>query len=388
MDFINGLGHQGDRILGLCEWLCVKNGATYVFVLVATKDGRLIVISTTPTKAHGPSKRLRYYTQYKRTYKRPVYSVVADEQGILYCVDKTIRWDVLDVKDRKLKLKSEHELDSPATMLRVSGGLVYALTTRHSVQVIDYRSKRSSGMAVAYSDRVSRSTIHMIEAGSGSDASPVILLSDQDGGIAGIRIPWRQQQRKEFDFIFKTTLPASVRRFVKARSRPLWLAAGSGNSRPCADHDDGVEVLGVSLDGCMRHFTLLHLDLWRFLCLVQIVVRKCNLSAGSTIAGGERVAEAEEAITMDIRAELESRQRSKLMHIDGDVLERCIRPRCLGDIFWNGGLFALFCGYLDDLEGGRYTRRLRDAQMTDQERRQQYIEVGYDILGRVLHAVL
>ncbi|KAF4587555.1 thermotolerance protein [Ophiocordyceps camponoti-floridani] len=388
-DFITGLGHEGDRILGLCEWTCIKNGSTYVFVLVATKDGRLLVISTASTKAHGPLKRLRYYTQYKRMYKRPIYSVVGDDQGILYCIDKTIRWDVLDLKDRKLKLKSEHELDSPATMLHVAGGHVYALTTRHSVQVIDYKSKRSSGMVVAYSDRVSRSTIHMIEAGSGSDASPpVILLSDQDGGIAGIRIPWRQQ-RKEFDFVFKTTLPTSVRRFVKARSRPLWLAAGCGDSRPCADQDDGVEVLGVSLDGCMRHFATLHLDLWRFLCLVQIVVRKSNnLSAGSTIAGSGRGAGAEEANRMDLEAELESRQRSKRMHIDGDVLERCLRPRCLGDMFCNGGCFALFCGYLDNLEGGRHTRQLWDAQMTDEERRQQYLQVGYDILDRVLHAVL
>ncbi|PFH55970.1 hypothetical protein XA68_17315 [Ophiocordyceps unilateralis] len=391
-EFITGLGHAGDRIFCLHEWLYVKDGKTFTFILVTTKDGRLLIVSVGSRKVDG--KRLRYWTRCKRAFGKPIYSVVGDDQGIIYCVDKTIRWDVLDLAEKKLRLVSEYQLDSSATTLCVARGHLLALTTMHSMEVIDYSSKRGGGMTLIHSDRVSRSTIHMIETGAasaGHNGWPVTLLSDEAGGVAGIRIPSRQQS-KEFNVIFETMLPTSVRRFVRARSRPLWLAGG--NSRRYAnltDRQDGAEILGVSLDGSLQHFTILGLDLWRFLCLIQNMARTCSdmsLSTEYTVAGGRQEAQVDEAIDMNLNTELDCKEHPKGLHVDGDLLERCLRQRGLEELLQKRGRFILFCGCLDKLEGGRFTQRLRDTEVTEQVRRGGYIGLGYDILAYLLDPVL
>ena len=217
-EFVSGLGHSGDRIYGLHEWLYVKDGRTFSFILVATKDGRLLIVSVTKTRARtddGEVKRLHYWTRYKKVLGQPIYSVVGDDQGIIFCVDKTLHWEVLDLAEKKLRPMNEYELDSPATSLRVEGGNIFALTTMHSLEVVDYKTGANGDMALRHSDQVSRRTVHMIDAGhpaNGRVGWPVTLLSDQRGGIAGIWIPWGQHN-KEFDVVFEGMLPASVRRF-------------------------------------------------------------------------------------------------------------------------------------------------------------------------------
>src|SRR5699024_10897718 len=105
-DFVSGLGYPGDRIYGLYEWLYVKDGRTFAFILVATKDGRLLIISVNRVKARagdGQVKRLHYWTRYKKVLGEPIYSIVGDDLGIIYCVDKVVHWEVLDLVEKKLR---------------------------------------------------------------------------------------------------------------------------------------------------------------------------------------------------------------------------------------------------------------------------------------------
>lgn len=388
LDFIAGLGHPGDRIYCLHEWLYVKDGKTFCFILVTTKDGRLLIVSVNKPKTRVGERRpsrLLYWTRYiKVLMGLPIYSVVGDGQGIIFCVDRTIRWEVLDLAEKKLRLMNEYELDSPATSLSVERGHLLALTTLHSLEVIDYKNKRSGGMVLIHSDRVSRRTIHMLDAEDatdGRDGWPVTLLSDQTGGIAGIRVPW-WQRGKEFDIVFEGMLPTSVRRFVETRSRPLWASDGR---RACygtvASTKDCADILGISLDGSLQHFTLLGVDLWRFLCLVQNMMRRSAEVCPSVESGafGDNDS-ADEG--------LEPRQHPKCMHVDGDVLELCLRRRSLAKMAGNGNGFVLFRRYLDRLEGGRHTRGLRDRAVSEQERDKGYVRLGYNILEYLLAPIL
>ncbi|KND90349.1 hypothetical protein TOPH_05044 [Tolypocladium ophioglossoides CBS 100239] len=393
-EFVSGLGHSGDRIYGLYEWLYVKDGKTFSFILVSTKDGRLLIVSVNKIRTRaddGRVKRLHYWTRYKKVLGQPIYSVVGDDQGIIFCVDRTIHWEVLDLAEKKLRPINEYDLDSPATSLRVVGGNIFALTTMHSMEVIDYKTGANGNMELVHSDQISRRTVHMIDAGHPADRHsgwPVTLLSDQSGGIAGIWVPWRQRN-KEFDVVFEGMLPASVRRFTGARSRPLWLADGR---RPCygtlPSTGDGADILGVSLDGSLQHFTLIGLELWRFLYLVQNMARRSPETAplADAVARGSEqgVGENEDEMGDDGRdndedddVELEPEQHAKLMHIDGDVLERCLRRRALERMVRKGDRFVLFCGYLDQLEGGRHTDGFRDETVPEKERRDRYLGLGY-----------
>ncbi|RDA91031.1 hypothetical protein CP533_2536 [Ophiocordyceps camponoti-saundersi (nom. inval.)] len=356
-EFINGLGHAGDRIYCLCEWSYVKGGKTFTFILVATKDGRLLIVSVGARATGG----LLYWTRYKRVLGQPIYSVVGDDQGILFCAGKTIRWEVLDPAEKKLRPMSEYQLDSPATSLRVLRGRLFALTTQHSLGVIDYKGKN---MTLALSDPFSRSTIHMM------DCRRLTLLSDQAGGIAAVRTPWRRQSR-ELDVVLETKLPTSVRRFVMAQSRPRWLYA---RRRQFVDRwdeasvDDAAgEMLGLSLDGSLQHFSLLDVDLWRFLYLVELLVR----------------ARPQDVIE-------EPKPHPRRLHVDGDLLERCIVQRrgSLEDLLCTADRFSLFCQCLDRIARGRVTRWPDKEGMSDMTRRERYINLGYDVVSCHLDPVM
>ncbi|RDA85606.1 hypothetical protein CP532_0890 [Ophiocordyceps camponoti-leonardi (nom. inval.)] len=370
-EFITGLGHAGDRIYCLCEWPYVKDGKTFTFILVATKDGRLLIVSV-GAKAAGAGGGLQYWTRYKRVLGRPIYSVVGDDQGILFCVDRTVRWEVLDLAEKKLRPMSEYQLDSPATSLSVARGHLFALTTQHSVEVIDYRGKN---MTLVLSDPVSRSTVHMMEC----PGPKMTLLSDQAGGITAVRVPGRRRSG-EFDVVLETRLPTSVRRFVRAQSRPLWLSGRrrrqygyhhrAEEEEAHADQAAAAaagEVLGLSLDGSLQHFLVLDVNLWRFLRLVEQLAR----------ARPEDVVE-------------EPEPHPRRLHVDGDLLERCVVQRrgSLEDMLCTADRLSLFCRCLDLVRRGEFTRWPGKEEMEEWRRRELYIDLGYDVIACHLDPVM
>ncbi|KJZ78093.1 hypothetical protein HIM_02730 [Hirsutella minnesotensis 3608] len=406
-DFIAGLGHMDDRIYGLHEWLYVKDGKTFAFVIVTTKDGRLLIVSINQFRARvgeRRARRLQYWTRYKKMLGQPIYAAVGDDQGIIYCVDRTVRWEVLDLAEKKLKLMNEYMLDSPATSLQVVREQLFALTTMHSLEVIDYKGKRGGEMALVHSDCVSRRTVHMIDVGPPAEDGnqPVTMLSDQTGGIAGVWIPW-QQRGKEFEILFEGMLSTSVRRFVRARSRPPWMTDGYRPLYGVLPSGPAYgDILGVSLDGSLQQLTVIEIDLWRFLALVQSLVRRMVNTSTQTRAmashEGETTGQGRHQGQDDYDDELAGEKPScmemelklhpKNMHIDGDLLERCLKERWLERILRGEARMTLFCDYLDRLDGGCHTTRLKDARLSREEMRRQYVKLGYEVLEYLLAPVM
>ncbi|KAG6093599.1 hypothetical protein E4U30_004188 [Claviceps sp. LM220 group G6] len=400
LEFISGLGHPGDRIYGLSEWLYVKDGKTFAFLLVGTKDGRLLIISVNKlearfTESNGP--RLQYWTRYKKLFGEPIYSIVGDEDGIIFCVDRTIHWDVLDLTEKKLKGMKEYDLDSPATSLRVSRGKILALTTLHSLEVINHRTaldndnnhNNNNDMVLQHTDGSARMTVHTIDIGTNkgfpSDSRwPVTMLSDTKGGIAGIWIPWNQHN-KECEVVFESSLPKSVRRFVYANSRPPWVKVeGQPRYGVIASTDAGTDVLGVSLDGSLRHFTLIDVELWRLLSLTQILAQRSPYfkPTGNSIS-------CSESRCSDEGLDLPPRLHPRLMHVDGDVLSQCLKHRMLEQIVGKGDELELFFNYLDRLDGGRWTKDFRyGIGQTEEEHKSAYFRLGYGVLAYLLSPVL
>ena len=100
----------------------------------------MIVSGTTePVETEdGQTRQLQYWTRYKKKgFVDPIYAVVGDAVGLLFCVGKVLHWEVLDLAEKKLKPMKQFKLDSPATSLRVEGSKACALTAQHSLQVID-----------------------------------------------------------------------------------------------------------------------------------------------------------------------------------------------------------------------------------------------------------
>ncbi len=385
-EFISGLGHEGDRIYGLHEWLYVKDGRTFSFILVTTKDGRLLIVSLKEMEvmtADGAVRRLKYWTRYKKWLPGPVSAIIGDADGLIFCVDRTLHWEVLDLTDKKLKPMKEYQLDSPAVQLRIVDGRIYALTLTNSLEIIDHRTGSGTGMMLLHTDQVARRTIHMLDIGSnveGSEAGPVTLMADYRNGFAGVWVP-EGQDNHELQAVFEGILPSSVRRFVRTWSRPPWVAANRrlryGTLR---SSNDGAEILGVGLDGALYQFTLIEVELWRLLCLIQTLAHRSPLlyplynPAISSDSG-------------DDEAELEPQLHPRLMHIDGDILEKCTEGRVLEMIVGEGDGLDLFCEYLDGIEGGLCTSSFRDST-EDEWRYNKYFEAAYDILEYLLAPVI
>ncbi|KAF5025461.1 hypothetical protein F66182_2437 [Fusarium sp. NRRL 66182] len=387
MEYISGLGHPGDRIFGLYEWLYVKDGQTFPFIIVTTQQGRLIIVSVSAKQVEtedGPTRQLQYWTKYKKGgFIDPIYAVIGDAVGLLFCAGKVLHWEVLDLAEKKLKPMKQFRLDSPATSLRVEGSKVCALTAQHSLQVIDLHvESEHTEASIIHTDRITRYTGHVVEMGDSEEQPgkwPVSVISTPQGGFAGVWIPWGHRN-KEFEVVFEGVLPTSIRRFRKGHTRPFWLAVDRQRRyNTLFSTADQAEILGISLDGSLQHFALVGMELWRFLRLIQNLayhsMEVCPFRRNKQSPG-------DSDMEFDMELELEPQPHPKMMHIDGDLLKRCLDLRALKSLVSIGDGIDLFCEYLDGIEEGMHTKGFREYGSQGQE--DMYLELGYEILDHCL----
>lgn len=373
VDFISGLGQSGDKIYGLYEWLYTKDGKTWLFIIVTTKCGQLLIVSTEDIPDPG-GRIIRYWTRNRRKgFENAVLSVVGDNEGLVFCVGKVLHWETLDLTEKKLKPKKKYELESPATSLRVVNGLVLALTQNHSLVVIDLTAPLTGTedeMNTMHSDPVSRPSMHLITIGGPDDGAvtwPITLLCDRNRAFAGVWAP-TNRRGKELEVVFEGRLPASIRRLRRGRTRPAWARQGDVKYGMIPSASDGAEVLGLCLDGSLQHFTLLDLDIWRFFRLIQNTANKSERMYPFTYS--RKAAESEPVPVTEPPA---------MMHIDGDMLQRCLGQRALEDIL--GNRTNLMREYLNSVEGGKWTEGFGSNM-------EKYFELAYDILEYYLAPVL
>lgn len=398
LEFIPGLGHKGDRIHSLCEWQYTKDEKTFSFILVTTNAGRLLVVSAAKTEG-----TVKFFTRYKKLISdTPIYAVCADADNIFFCAGYTVHWDKLDVVEKKIKSYATMGLASAATTLAVAGRKLYALTQHHSLEVIDLdlveQKKDLHVVGEGLMEQRTRPATHMFDVGdlaNGSPSWPLTLLSDRECGVAGAWVP-KEGDGREFTIALEAELPASVRRFRRGHTRPPWWrsAAQPRYGRIPSTVDDA-EVLGICLDGSMQHFTLLSMDAWRFLRLVQDAATQYDHhdTKGGSRTGGQL-------------SEPSALSKTQL-HVNGDILQSILIRRTLEQLFEDENDFGLFTRYLNDLNNGTPPRGpdrpdspgsamdTGDGFDDDVEgegsidtARRKYMELGYDILAYFLSPVL
>ncbi|OAA54805.1 thermotolerance protein [Niveomyces insectorum RCEF 264] len=357
VEFVSGLGRVGDQIYGLSEWRYEREGDEWAYLLVATKEGRLLVLSAQATEVGGTGgqrPKIRYWTRYKRSrFSEPVYSVVGWNSNLFYCVGTTVYWDQLDLTEKKLKLQGTYGLNSFATSLRIVNRKVVALKDRESFEIIDIAGGSAGDMFSHHSDPESRSAADMIEVGAGGAADgelgpQILLVCDQSCGVAGLWVPW-QQPGRDCTVLFEADLPASVRRLARGRTRPCWQQARRDVRYGLLPSTaDAAEILGVCIDGSVQHFTLLSMPIWRVLRLVQ------NLALVSPTLYPFTFEHAE----ADFDAEPEADRRAG-MQVDGDMLQRCLDKRALEELFVERAHAARLATFLDKLDDGQWTTGFR-----------------------------
>jgi hypothetical protein len=347
-DFVSGLGNFNERIFRLLEWSYVKGGKTWRFIIVCTNTGKLLVISaekgeTVQSKGtelisnqqHG--NKIRYWTRHKAKPGAPVHSVAGFDEGLFYCSGEMLYCETLDMTEKRFKRVAEYSLPSPAVNLLFKEGIIYALTAFHSLEILklevewsdDAASANDSGFKIirTHGDQYTRNTLHH-KVISQATENPIDLVSDKACSVVGL---WATHNTKAdtLETVFEAQLPCSILRFRAGRSRPTWDPTNVSSDERTGYPDMVLnsatypETLGLSIDGSLFNFTILDFAAWRFLRFL------INLAKQSPKV-------CEFTYTQD-PIDLEPAPEPKvMMHVDGDILRRCLDDGSLEELLCVG----------------------------------------------------
>ncbi|RYP05995.1 hypothetical protein DL765_009643 [Monosporascus sp. GIB2] len=384
-NYIDCLGTPGTSIISLSDWRYQHGGRTWEWIVIAGKvrddEGLLLVVSAEPERYHtaeGPSRRVRFWSRLKKTVEAPVWSVTTDEHGVFICFGLNIHYLQVNPADKKLRLVKEFELLSPAAWMQVVDGRLHVATTKHSLMILDYKGESTLGenqMVLLHSDPVARTGVHSIEVGSFLDKErlrSITMLSDNSCGVHGL---WSTSSDDEpLKLVFQAQLEASVRRFARGHTRPPWELATHTPRFGCIQSArDTPDILGISLDGSLRHFTLLKKEAWLFLRFIQ------NLAmASSTICPHTYPSATHD--DFDPEPQLSPKHR---MHVDGDILQRCLDQRILENLMSNPEHATRFRVFLQALVENQ---DMPAPQTSDDNA--EYFKLAYRVLEYYLAPVL
>ncbi|RKF73165.1 putative thermotolerance protein [Golovinomyces cichoracearum] len=353
VEFTSGLGHLNERIFRLFEWIFIKDKKQWNFIVVSTSFGRVLIISVDAygslyREVHNLSlqqdedrkdikerSKITYYTRHKFWTPKPAYSVVGYPDGLLWCAGKTLFCDALNLADKRFKRLAEYELPSPASNLSYEDGIIYALTMSHSLEVLKLVKSDSGNTEIIriLGDPITRPSLNHIVLESNFGDS-VHLISDKLGNIIGLEST-KNAMMNTLETKFEARVPESIIRLRRGMCRPLWdpiwvsdevkdsnyLSLYRNSSHEILTNMEKLDMLGLTITGSLIHFTILDVKSWRFLKFLN------NLAIKSP-----RVCEFtyQENYNLDpLQAEISPKA---MMHVDGDVLKRCLKNRLVEEI--------------------------------------------------------
>ena len=403
IDFVSGLGNPSERAFGLLEWSYDKDGNTWQYIIVSTNSGKLLLLSVdskgraitgegegqngrAATEVLAKRNKIPYYTRHRFKCSKPVYSVAGFAEGLFYCSGETLFCETLDLVEKKFKRVAEYKLSSPAFSLSYENGKIFALTSCHSLEIFELVASGDRGSRIirTHGDRISRYTLHHTMTGHPSER-PVSLISDKACSVAGL---WATRNTKAdtLDTIFEAQLPYSIVRFRSGRCRPIWdpiwkSVANARKGKSVEVPRLGIipnstlhsEILGLSIDGSLSHYTMIDLSAWRFLrFLINLATRSPRVCEFTYTTDA-----------LDLEPALEPKS---MMHIDGDILKRCVEDRCLVELLRIGeetdeaaGIFSKFYELLQGLHGGT----IENGSTTEA-----YVQQAYEDLDFYLRPLL
>lgn len=317
LEFPKYLGGTNETIFHLLEWSYVKDNQEFHFIIVCTSSGRLLIMKPIQCEEQkGPNcgrTKIKVYTNHSWKCQDPIFSVVGVPSGLIWCCGHKLYYDVLERKD--FKRLAEYELLSPATSLVYEDGVIYVLTNCHSLEVLKVVNNGDGEIELVktHVDEVARNTLHhgIVERGL---EKPIHLISDKHSSVVGL---WATRDTKAdtLDTNFEAQLAHSILKFRLSKCRPVWDSSWKSPSSQFLIEDGrevhAPETLGLSINGALSHFTVLKFEAWRFLrFFVNLALRSPEVC---------------EFAYKDDEMPLEPLRTPKIMmHIDGDILKRCL----------------------------------------------------------------
>ncbi|KAK8091161.1 mono-functional DNA-alkylating methyl methanesulfonate N-term-domain-containing protein [Apiospora phragmitis] len=379
-------GQGTDYIWGL-EMKMLESDPLRVGDTIEMNLGRLLVItadvvdkeeSGTSESHQGPPRKIKFWTKWRsKAYGAPIHSITTDPHGVFLCSGTEVHYEMIDMVDKKLKTAKVHELGSPAQWMEVVDGKLHVVTSRESLEVLDYKSDpEDPTMTRLYSDDKAKLGMHCIEAGDASQATSVqqiTLLSDICCGLWGL---WQPPHGRTLQTVFLAELPTSIRRFGRCRSMPQWQSyTRTLQYDRIRNSPDDADIIGLGIDGSMQHLVLLGSDAWRLLRFIHnLALQSLMICPFFWDADG----------TADIDGlNPEPRNDSvKERHVDGDILQRCYDKHALEELMADPGQYYRFRELLAAIDQGRHVQSFSESTSS-----RRYFELGYAVLRYYLAPV-
>ncbi|KAK6579898.1 hypothetical protein PZA11_007606 [Diplocarpon coronariae] len=337
VEYISGLGNDNERIFRLFEWSFTKDKKTWDYVIASTSTGRLLIISVheeTGTRQDSgldgkiPKRKICFYTRHKFKYHEPVYSAIGLSDGLLWGGGTKLFYDVLDPNLKKFRREAEYGLPSPAIDLSCQDGTIYALTSCHSLEVLKMISNDAGELRIVrtHGDQLARDALHHLVIDRPSQR-PIHLVSDKLSSVAGLW-PTYNTKADTLELVFEAAIPFSILRFRFAQCRRVWdtvwtqrfpLTRSGLEPRSASEITGSREALGLSISGSLSHFEILDYKTWR---LMRLVIDLCIRSSAICEFTYKDDAMPPEMVT----------DPKIMMHIDGDILKRCVVHRKLEEL--------------------------------------------------------
>ncbi|KAI1090177.1 hypothetical protein F5B19DRAFT_335218 [Rostrohypoxylon terebratum] len=382
VEYITGLGKMETRAVSLATWTYRDGNVRGDWIVLALRrkenEGLLLIISAERDKESAvtnAARPVRFWTKFDRKIKDgPIWSVATDEFGIFLCVGFVIQYH--QIEGGKFKITRSHELPSPASWMEVVNGHLHALTTNHSLIILDYKREFSDDgeqMVQLHTDEICRNSLHGIEIGT--PGLPITLLSDPMCGIHGLWAP--EEEERALSLVFQAELQASVRRFARGYTRAAW---GSIKNRPrygCVRAGlPGSDIVGLTIDGSLQHFSILNEDAWKLLKFIQNLVTSCTATYPQALPDSSSESTS---VGPDMEPSLFPRLNT---HVDGDVLRTCLDRHTLEGLVSDPRYLQRFRELLKPLDEDGYITS--EGTSSDSS----CFELAYSILKYYLSPVL
>ncbi|PVH85978.1 hypothetical protein DL98DRAFT_650482 [Cadophora sp. DSE1049] len=333
--FASGLGNSNERIFRLFEWSFTKDFKTWNFIIAATSTGRLLIISIEERRVstngtdsnqnlqpNGAStkRQIAYYTRHKFKSNDAVYSATGLSDGLLWCAGTKLAYDILDLTEKKFKRMTDYELPSPATDIIYEDGIIYALTSCHSLEILKLVSSNSGEFRIVrtHGDQLARDSLHQLLLDRTSQRQ-IHLVSDKLSSVVGLW-PTHNTKADTLEPVFEAALHSSILRFRLGQCRPIWDPVWPQRMNNSTSNSATIcEALGLSITGSLSHFTILDFKTWRLMRLIMdLAVRSPKICEFTY---------RDDPMPLDTMTEPKT-----MMHIDGDVLKTVLHRRGLREL--------------------------------------------------------
>ncbi|KAI0520793.1 mono-functional DNA-alkylating methyl methanesulfonate N-term-domain-containing protein [Xylaria bambusicola] len=364
VDYITYLGSSDIKISSLLKWRYERDGYSYEWFAILARSrenqGLLLVVSAEKEKeaAIGNTetpRRIRFWTMIYKKFKDALRLGATDENGLFVNFNTTIEYYV--VRDKKFKCAMSYELPSPATSLEVVEGHLHALTTHHSLIVLDYKSESAlttERMIRLHTDELSRNGLDSISVSlptAPERQQRLSLVSDPMCGVYGLWPPGKPMCTTSLQLIFQAHLGASIRKFVYGFSQPPWTRDQPRYARlRCLPSQNS--ILGIAIDGSVTQLSILDEDAWRLLEFIQSQLLLALEEPYPTRHDG----------VGDPRLYTTLIPASK-GHVNGDVLQGCVENRSLAQVISNSQQLVELQGLLAPF--GLVNTELENLSATD-----------------------